>query len=190
MKRIYARKQPKSDFERFVDDHVDEIVCEVNDDDWQHELWGQDFRDECARKMFDLLEENGMDGRELDPDYVYDAFDGYGEGNEDIFFSTNINAAAGRSPGRMYRSIKFGNWSSPAREIKEYCEAVLSGKYGKVTKDDLIRNVRYSISEAENVEAKMIEYRKILERFNSSAKTNADVQRLLNSLENFKFSQD
>ena len=111
-------------------------------------------------------------------------------GDFDVDASTNVTAARGRDRGKTYSTIKFSGWTASKEKLIEHLKGFSGPNATKRSTDELKRYVRYSLSEAENVKNKMEEYIDILSKFNSSSATQADMDKLLDELNNFKFSQN
>ena len=80
-KRVNSSINVNSGLPQFIEDNVEYIVDKVNDEDYNHELFGSSFRDECIEQMKQLCRENGYTSREI-RDYAAHfvaAFYGYGE---------------------------------------------------------------------------------------------------------------
>lgn len=78
----YSDAYISEDVQSLIDDNVGNVVDAINDEDYSKELWGEDFRDACRNRMYDIIHDNGYDID--DPNiiqYVIDAFEGYGEGD-------------------------------------------------------------------------------------------------------------
>lgn len=94
--------------------------------------------------------------------------------------------SAGRDPEKLYRDLKFTGWTRTKTDILEQCNQYLADPQYFML-DELKRYVRYAISEAEDAAERLYEYRDILEDFNRSSASEADVQNLISNLKKFRF---
>ena len=78
---VNASINVNSDLPQFIEDNVGYIVDKVNDEDYNHELFGSAFRDECINQMKQLCREHGYSAKDI-RDYAahfVEAFYEYGE---------------------------------------------------------------------------------------------------------------
>ena len=177
------------------------VIEQVNDADydWKYntpEKFAKACKDYLARHIDSEVEDygykikKGLKAVDLISDEIWDALEEQASsGDFDVDACSDVYGATGRDPNKTYNSIKFSNWTASGERLAEAAERYLTTG-NKKSRDELVRYVRYAISEAENVENKMVEYRSILEKFNSSSKSNADVDTLIADLDDFKFSQN
>ena len=62
----------------FIDDHVIDVVEEINDSDLGGTLHEDDFKDACVARMVELLEDAGYTCGNAEFNYMADVFDDYG----------------------------------------------------------------------------------------------------------------
>ena len=97
---------------------------------------------------------------------------------------------AGRDSNKNYKSIRFSGWTKTKDNIIEQANMIVNSGLTKRNSDELKRYVRYAISEAEAASNKLTEYCKLLEKFNSSNATLADISTLAQDLDGLTFKQD
>ena len=102
-------------------------------------------------------------------------------------FKPILSGRTTNRPGRQkhYNSIRFSGWTINKRSL----ESMLKDA-SNYNEDELKRNVRAVISEAEGAAQKLEEYRSILEKLNSTKYTPADIDIALSSLKSFALDQE
>lgn len=180
---------------------IDAVIERVNDADydWEYntpEKFAKACKNYLTKNANKLVKDYGyklkkdLNAADLISGEIWNALEEQASsGDFDVDACSDVYGAAGRDPNKTYNSIKFGNWTASGERLNEAAERYLAIG-NKKSRDELVRYVRYAISEAENVENKMVEYKDILQKFNSSSKSTTDVQQLIDDLDNFKFSQN
>lgn len=100
----------------------------------------------------------------------------------DPILSGRTTSRSGRQ--KHYNNIRFSGWTINKNELMSMLNN--SSNYDQ---DDLKRNVRIAISEAEGAIQKLSEYQTILETLNSTSYTPVDINRALLSLASSTLNQ-
>lgn len=79
---LWDEPQYSDDIFEYIDQRVDDIVCDVNDADWQHRYVGDRFRSRCKSILLkELMKRFGKSAASDDKvlRYIDESFSGYGE---------------------------------------------------------------------------------------------------------------